>query len=298
MNKDFAIIEIGSTNTKLHVYSENNLIYSDNITIEFKKHYKQEQKLNETDIVALYKVIERAKEYTSSIHIYGCSIFRSITKDELENFNNELERKYSLKLEVVSQEDEAYYTALGCYKNIGYTKTICVFIGGGGSVELIFAKKGEIVERKFFNFGVVDITSKFESLKEDITNVSFDDVYKYVDECVGEMNQKADVLILAGGDHLYWYNNAQFELFPNTLYSDSKQQYMIPIDKSDEYDRKAYKISLDAVRSRSDNPIWFDGSRAMKALTNVISHKVDAKYVIPTKINMEDGLRERLNGQR
>ena len=32
----------------------------------------------------------------------------------------------------------------------------------------------------------------------------------------------------------------------------------------------------------------------MKVITNLISHKVDAKYIIPTKINMEDGLKETL----
>ncbi len=40
--------------------------------------------------------------------------------------------------------------------------------------------------------------------------------------------------------------------------------------------------------------LWFDGSRAAKAITNVISHKIEAKYVIPTKINMEDGLKNKL----
>ena len=69
---------------------------------------------------------------------------------------------------MVSQEDEAYYTAIGCYSDIEYDKNICVFIGGGGSIELIFVKNKEIIDKKFFDFGVVDITNKFDSLKEDI----------------------------------------------------------------------------------------------------------------------------------
>ena len=66
---------------------------------------------------------------------------------------------------------------------------------------------------------------------------------------------------------------------------------MITIDMSDKYDRNALVASLDKVRQNSDIPKWFDGSRAMKVITNLISHKVDAKYIIPTKINMEDGLK-------
>ena len=35
--KAFAIIEIGSNNTKIHIYENEKMIYEDNTTIEFKK---------------------------------------------------------------------------------------------------------------------------------------------------------------------------------------------------------------------------------------------------------------------
>ena len=69
---------------------------------------------------------------------------------------------------------------------------------------------------------------------------------------------------------------------------------MITTEMSDIYDRDALVTSLDRIRKNSDNPIWFDGSRAMKVITNLISHKVNAKYIIPTKINMEDGIKNSL----
>ena len=291
MKENFAIIEIGSNNTKIHVYQDNKLIYENNTTIEFKKNYKNENKIITPDLNKLENVIEKALEYTQKIHIYGCSIFRNISEHELEDINNILNDKYNLKIEVVSQEDEAYYTAIGCYSDIEYDKNICVFIGGGGSIELIFVKNKEIIDKKFFDFGVVDITNKFDSLKEDIPTVTFDEVYSYADSLIGNIDINADILILAGGDHLYWYNNAEYELLNNELYSSENQRYMITRDMSDKYDKDALVTSLDRIRKNSDNPKWFDGSRAMKVITNLISHKVDAKYIIPTKINMEDGLK-------
>ena len=36
----------------------------------------------------------------------------------------------------------------------------------------------------------------------------------------------------------------------------------------------------------------------MKVITNTISHKIDAKYIVPTKINMEDGLLEKIMEER
>lgn len=291
MDKKIAIIEIGSNNTKTHIYENSNLVKENNITIEFKKNYKKENKILSSDLDKLYDVINKALEDTKDIHIYGCSIFRNINKEELDEINKLLKEKFNLEIEVVSQENEAMYTALGCYNNIKYNGNICIFIGGGGSIELIFVNNGNVIDKKYYDFGVVDITSKFNSLKDDIPICTFDEVYNYVDKLIGNLVTKADVLILAGGDHLYWYNNARYDLLANTLYKDENQKYMLTRDMSDTYDKDALVTSLDKIRENSDNPLWFDGSRAMKVITNLISHKVDAKYIVPTKINMEEGLK-------
>ena len=82
--KKYGIIEIGSNNTKTHIYEGEQLIYENNTTIELKKNYKIEQKIREEDLKELYAIIEKAKTFTEEVHIYGCSIFRSIKKEELE----------------------------------------------------------------------------------------------------------------------------------------------------------------------------------------------------------------------
>ena len=239
MKEKFGVIEIRN-NTKTHIYEDNDVIYESNTTIEFKKNYNT--KILSSDLDKLYEVIEKSLEYTSNIHIYGCSIFRKLSNEELNDINKILYDKYKLKVEVVSQEDEAYYTAFGCYSDIDFNKNICVFIGGGGSIELVFVSDKKVIDRKYYNFG-----------------------------------------------------NAKYELLNNELYSNEKQKYMITRDMSDKYDRNALITSLDEIRKNSDNPKWFDGARAMKIITNLVSHKINAKYIIPTKINMEDGLRNKLN---
>lgn len=290
MDNMMAIVEIGSNNTKTHIYNGEELMYENTVTIEFKKNYKSENRINETDLSKLDEVIENALKCTKNINIYGCSIFRSISKEELSEINKKLNDKFGLEIQVVSQEDEANYTALGCYNNVDYDGNICVFIGGGGSIELIFVNNKKVIDKKFYGFGVVDVTNKFDTLKNDIPSCTFNDVYNYVNELIGDIDVKADVLILAGGDHLYWYNNARYDLIENSLYKNENQKYMLTIEMCDKYDQDALVTSLDRVRANSDNPKWFDGSRAMKVITNLIAHKVDAKYIMPTKINMEDGL--------
>lgn len=290
----FAIIEIGSNNTKTHIFEDEKVIYENNTTIEFKKNYLVLQKINNEDIEKLCIEIEKAKDFTKDIFVFGCSIFRNISKNELEEINGHLTKKYNLNIDVVSQSDEALLTGYGCYCDIEYEGNICVFIGGGGSTELLFVNNKKVIEQKFFDFGVVDITNRFKCLKDDYASCSFDEVYSYIDSLVGDINIQCDLLILAGGDHFYWYNNANYPLEKNYLYKNDKQKFLIFIDDSDKYDRDALETSLNRIKENSDNPLWFDGSRAMKVLTNVISHKINAKYVIPTRINMEDGLRKKI----
>lgn len=293
-SRSFAIIEIGSNNTKTHIYESGTLIYENEVTIEFKKHYQCKNMIIDEDLDKLYSVIEKALEYSKEIHLYGCSIFRSIEDKQLDSINDKLQNLFGVKIEVVSQKDEALFTALSCYDDVDYDGNICIFIGGGGSTELIFVNRGKVINQKYYPFGVVDITKKFPSLREDIPTCTFDEVYHYVDEIMGDIDTRADILILAGGNHLYWYHHACYQLLDNTLYSTEKQKYMLTISMSDQYDHDALVTSLDKIRQRSDNPIWFDGSRAMKVITNLISHKIDAKYLIPTNINMEDGIKKSL----
>lgn len=290
----FAIIEIGSNNTKVHVYENEQSVFDSTTTIEFKRNYQLNKCLAETDLEKLYQVIEKSLKYTKNIYLFGCSIFRKLSSDELNKVNTYLKKTYQVEIQVVSQEDEAIYTAYGCYADISYNKDLCVFIGGGGSIELLFVRDHKIFDQRYYDFGVVDVTNTFPSLKEDYNTCTFEEVSNYVSSLLGDFSLKADVLILAGGDHLYWYNNACYELEENILYSSKNQKYMLTIEKSDQYDYDALQNSLNRIRENSDNPLWFDGSRAMKVITNVISHKIHAKYIIPTKINMEDGIAKKI----
>ena len=89
MNKTFAIIEIGSNNTKTHVYENDKVLYDTTTTIEFKKNYAKEGKILEEDLNKLYKVIEQVKNYTDNIYVYGCSIFRKLSEEELNTINKD-----------------------------------------------------------------------------------------------------------------------------------------------------------------------------------------------------------------
>lgn len=293
-NNIFAIIEIGSSNTKVKVFENDKILFEESTTIEFKKNYKLNKKIITNDLEKLYTIIEKTLEYTNNINIYGCSIFRTIKDDELTTINEVLLKKYNLKITVVSQEEEAEYTALGCYKDLPYQERICIFVGGGGSTELIFVKNGKIEKKLFFEFGAVDITNKFETLKEDKPTCTFKEVYDYIDGILDTQNEEAPLLILAGGDFPFWYISAKYEMKSNDLYKRDNQPYLLTKEMCNEYDLDSFKKSLNVIKENSNNPLWFDGARSMRVIANVVMNKIKAKNIIPTKINMIDGIKSNL----
>lgn len=54
------------------------------------------------------------------------------------------------------------------------------------------------------------------------------------------------------------------------------------------------KICVMVIIIISDNPAWFDGSRAMITRANLITRKIGSDVAIPTNINVEDGLKDKL----
>lgn len=85
MNKTLAIIEIGSNNTKIHIYQNDKVLYDTTTTIEFKKNYAKEGKILEEDLNKLYKVIEQVKNYTDNIYVYGCTNINAINYNSNAN---------------------------------------------------------------------------------------------------------------------------------------------------------------------------------------------------------------------
>lgn len=290
----FAIIEVGSNNTKTHIYKKGKLIADYLTTIKFKANYAINNCITQEDLNKLCEVVKQAQKTTNNVNLYGCSIFRTITSDELNRVNTFLKENANVCLKVVSAEEETEYTAYGCYKNVNLNKNICIFIGGGGSVELALVNNKKIIDKKCLPFGVIDITKKFPSLNNDIPSCSFADVESYVKSLITNLNWQADIMIMAGGNHPYWYNSANYKMLKNTVYKAENQKYMLTAELNNTYDHDCLTTSLNAIKERSDNPAWFDGGRAMKVISNVVANKVGAKYIIPTKIGMEDGIKETL----
>ena len=113
----------------------------------------------------------------------------------------------------------------------------------------------------------------------------------YIEERLKIPNDKADILILAGGAHEIFVRDSGIKYEKNYLYYDTASPIIQDIETRIKETKRYFKeISLDEIRSRVSNPDWWYATRAMCAFVLVVSKHVKAKYIVPTNIAMVYGL--------
>lgn len=279
------VVEVGSTCTKVDKYDGENITHINTVTIQFKKNYKENNRLNEDDVKKLIELVNSLEK--ENIYVCGTSVFRQLEGEEKENFLHLFKDKTGLEFNIISQEDENVLTVKGSTKNVDEA---LVFVGGGGSTEISYWNNG-IKDMKNNKFGVMDIMNLYPDLGEDLASTSLEEVMKYIEERIIVPDVKTDILILSGGGHEYFARNSGVRYETNTLYKDKNEEIMMDVETRIEDTKKYYtQISLDEIRNRVDDPNWWYATRAMCAFVLVVAKKVGAKYIVPTNISMIYGL--------
>lgn len=288
MNK--IIIEVGSTNTKIDIYDGKDVKRLDELTILFKQNYKENNSISQNDInILVNKILELKKDY-DDIYVCGTSIFRDLQESEKEIFLNNFFDKTGLHFNIISQEQENELTVLGATRFVN--EKVCVFVGGGGSTEISIFDKA-IIESENTSIGVMDVMNEFPDLADDLATTPLEKVMDYIEKRLNVPNNKADILILAGGGHEVFARGSGIKYENNTLYEDNSATIMMDIETRKSETKRYYEaISLNDIKKKASNPDWWFATRAMCAFVLVVAKKIGAKYIIPTNISMVYGILE------
>ena len=286
MNK--IIIEVGSTCTKVDKFDGKIIQKLEGKTIQFKKHYNEDKKLRESDVVELISSINDLKNISQDIYVCGTSIFRTLNDTERKEFLDRFKKETGYEFNIISQEKENELTVFGTTR---YVKDkVCVFIGGGGSTEIAIYDKG-IKESINSKVGVIDVMQEFPDLAENFATTNLEIVKKFIKERLSLPKEKADILILAGGGHEKFARYSGIKYETNTLYKDDASPIMMDIETRKSETERYYKsISLDEIRNRVNDPDWWYATRAMSAFALVVAEEIGAKYIVPTDIAMVYGI--------
>ena len=294
--KDIVIIEVGSTNTKSYLY-DGSVKEIGLKTIEFKNNYKKYGKLFEEDIKSLSNYVNSFKANDIEVHVYGTSIFRTLSDEEFLVFTKDFLDITDINFNVVTADMENELTVYGVINSNDYSGKLAVMIGGGGSTELAIVENKRIIEKHNFNFGAMDICDKFPDIGEDIAKSNFLDMLKYATNMCSTPTNKADTLVLAGGDYLRFYLTLLYPLERNTIYEDYNQPYMMDINTMEKCDHDFfYNKSLTEIQNKDLElkDWWSGGTRGMRICVHAIASIVQAEYIIPSKISMVYGIVEKL----
>ena len=295
--EEFVIIEVGSTNTKAYLCNSSEIRDLGFKTIEFKNHYKAEKQINEKDKQELFDYIKEVKN--ENIYVFGTSIFRNLSDVEKSSWLKEFKDKTKVDFHIVSPDEENKYTVYGAVSNIEYDGNIGVVIGGGGSTELSIVNDGKIIESINYSFGAMDVSDKYPDLREDYVKTDYDKMIKETMATMEKPKNKADILILAGGDYIYFYEELKYPITKNKFYDNVLQPYSLDVETMDKLDRDFfYNKSLDEICRRTNNDGWWRGARGMRICVKTVVDMLDAKYIIPTRISMVYGIVEAIkNGK-
>lgn len=286
MNK--IVVEVGSTCTKVDRFDGENIEKLDGVTIQFKKHYNEDKCLRECDVKALIDSVNDLKSITEDIYVCGTSIFRTLDDEEKTSFLRRFKAETGYDFDIISQESENELTVFGTTRFVN--DRVCVFIGGGGSTEIAIYDGG-IRESVNTKIGVIEVMQRFPDLADDFATTDLEEVKEFIRERLNLPNERADILILAGGGHEKFARYSGIKYENNVLYKDSASPIMMDIETREKETERYYKaISLDEIRSRVKDPDWWYATRAMSAFVLVVAEAIGAKYVVPTDIAMVYGI--------
>lgn len=286
MNK--IIVEVGSTCTNVDKFNGKIIEKLEGKTIQFKKHYNEDKRLRESDVVELISSINDLKNISQDIYVCGTSIFRTLNDMEKKEFLNRFRKETGYEFNIISQEKENELTVFGTTRFV--KDKVCVFTGGGGSTEIAIYDKG-IKESINSKVGVIDVMQEFPDLAENFATTDLEIVKNFIKEILNLPKEKADILILAGGGHEKFARHSGIKYETNTLYKDEASPIMMDIETRKSETERYYKaISLDEIRNKVNDPDWWYATRAMSAFALVVAEEIGAKYIVPTDIAMVYGI--------
>ncbi len=185
MSYNFAVIDLGSNSVRMSVNAlekdgSYKLLQKLRATVRLSEGMTSDNFLKEEAmsrvIDAIVEFVNIAKDYKcASIAAVATAALRSAANKEL--FLSRVKEKAQLQFEIISGEQEAYYSYLAVKETVGIKDGV-IYDTGGGSTEITLVRDGEVKRAISLPLGAVIMT-------EQMKNKSQMQLYKYVSSYIG-----------------------------------------------------------------------------------------------------------------
>ncbi len=286
------LVDVGSSTVKVYKWENKELKLLFAKTIHFKNGFTSSAGISKTSKNKLFSLIQkiRSDHPGISVQIYATAVFRKMEKSVLIKFKIDFFKNTGVKFRVISQELEnecLRFALIGKYQ--GKKKIMLVNIGGG-STEIVIIKNKIVVDRKNIDFGVSNILSKFSGINKNISDVSANEVIKFVSTFFPKI-EKTAIAFYSGGE-LTYMRLSGYKLEKNLLFKDASHPFYISIENFRKRNKDIFKkITIKKLQKlMPQNPEWMLGARACSVLSESIFIKYGVKTIIPSDVNLIDGL--------
>lgn len=167
MSYNFAVIDLGSNSVRMSV----NTLEKDGSwavleklrsTVRLSEGMTSDNFLKEE---AMERVIDAISEFAKIAKEYKCASIAAVATAALrraankELFLDRVKEKANIRFEIISGEQEAYYSYLAVKETVGITDGV-IYDTGGGSTEIVLVRNGEVKRSVSLPLGAVMMTEQ------------------------------------------------------------------------------------------------------------------------------------------
>ena len=283
--------DIGSSTVKLYEYrTEFKLI--EEKSIMFKKEFSEDGIIKE-NIDKLLKFIKDVKgKYNlteKNAKIFATGIWRKIPNTQLEDVKIKF-KELNLNFNVISHEKENFYFEKAMEGN--YHNRVMMVNMGGKTTELVIFNNDKVENRVNLNVGVSDVFDKFKNINNLDSGITKEEVINYLETLIPEnIDFNCDIAIHTGGE-LRFQKLVKYNLQENKFFNDGIHKEYVTYEDFDKKNEEILKnTSLEELRClMPSNPDWMNGAKAGIMLGEAIFKKAHIKYIIPSDLNLINGV--------
>ena len=293
-------IDLGSSTIKVYCY-ENELKLLEEHSIYFKNDFDAEKGISESNSKELCEYFEKIKNkynlkyYNTNIYVTG--IFRNLVQERKQELVKLFNDKFDLHFNIISHGIENYYLGKAMQNDYNGKKVLIINMGGKTTELVTFVGK-DITNTKNINVGVADLLNNFDKVNEKYSGNTLEEMEQFIANKLNDvvLDKDYDCAIFTGGEERFELL-AGFHLVENNLFNDNIHKYMLTLeDYVAGTEKVLYNMSLDELHAlMPSNPKWMDGARSGAIIPLVLFKKANVKWIIPSDLNLINGVINDLN---
>ena len=289
-------IDLGSSTIKTYKYINNNVQMIEENSIYFKNGFSAESGISYEKSEELYKYFSELKrkyklsKYNTEIYVTG--IFRNLNEIKKNEMQYNFKEKVNLKFNIISHYTEGCYLEKAMQGNYNNKKVMIINMGGK-TTEILSIDKGIVTDTQNVTIGVAELLNGFTEINNEYADVKIEDIMNYANSIIEdvEFDKDYDCAIFTGGE-LRFESLTGYNLVKNDIFKDKNHPYMITYEDFVKGNEKIlYKMTLEELYDlMPHNPKWMDGARAGAILAQAIFNKAGINTIIPSDINLINGV--------